>query len=86
MARFRKKLKEIDRKAHECYARANGFYWLPCPVCNEWFGGHEQGKGSAVYVEPVPSEPYRSTSTCPNCPGYWEIRSVQVERPDWHRV
>ena len=27
------------------YASMFGYFWLPCPLCNEMFGGHEK-KGS----------------------------------------
>lgn len=23
------------------YARANGYFWLPCANCGDWIGGHE---------------------------------------------
>lgn len=23
------------------YALAYGFFWFPCPICKEYFGGHE---------------------------------------------
>jgi hypothetical protein len=29
------------RLLHEMYARLFGYFWLPCPVCGRWFGGHE---------------------------------------------
>ena len=29
------------RWAHRRYAYALGYFWLPCPVCGEPFGGHE---------------------------------------------
>ncbi|MFD9948816.1 hypothetical protein ACFWYW_46805 [Nonomuraea sp. NPDC059023] len=32
------------RRFHERYARRHGFYWLPCPLCDEPHGGHEGGK------------------------------------------
>lgn len=73
----------VERKLHEAYARYNGYFWLPCPVCGEWFGGHEKGGGNARHIEPVEDEPYRAHSTCPNCPGYWEIRATRVPSDIW---
>jgi hypothetical protein len=32
---------KILRMWHENYAKKNGYFWLPCPVCGEHFGGHE---------------------------------------------
>jgi hypothetical protein len=30
------------------YAFWGGYFWLPCPVCGEHFGGHESGFGSVL--------------------------------------
>ena len=30
-----------SRKLERNYARDNGYFWLPCPICGEYFGGHE---------------------------------------------
>lgn len=29
------------RSWHRAYARANGYFWLPCPLCDQPYGGHE---------------------------------------------
>lgn len=26
---------------HKFYAKTFGYFWLPCPICGEYFGGHE---------------------------------------------
>ena len=31
------------RWLHRLFANANGYFWLPCPVCGKLFGGHEHG-------------------------------------------
>lgn len=31
------------RWAHHAYAVAAGYFWLPCPLCDRPFGGHEWG-------------------------------------------
>jgi len=28
------------------YANLLGYFWLPCPICEEYFGGFEIGVGS----------------------------------------
>jgi hypothetical protein len=33
------------RTLHKWYARLNGYFWQPCPVCGQPFGGHEHGVG-----------------------------------------
>lgn len=34
------------RFLHRFYAWAFGYFWLPCPVCGEMFGGHECSRES----------------------------------------
>ncbi len=29
------------RAAHQAFAYLGGYFWLPCPLCGEHFGGHE---------------------------------------------
>jgi hypothetical protein len=42
----------IPRWTHQLWARLNGYFWLPCPVCGEMFGGHESGGHPApLYLE-----------------------------------
>lgn len=31
----------IPRVLHRVYAYLNGYFRLPCPLCGEYFGGHE---------------------------------------------
>lgn len=33
----------LPRWIHQLYAWVNGYYWLPCPRCGRWTGGHEGG-------------------------------------------
>ena len=35
------------RFLNKLYANLLGYFWLPCPVCGKYFGGHE-------HVETVP--------------------------------
>lgn len=54
----------MPRAAAKLYADLNGYFWLPCPICGEHFGGHEGGK------ESVPSDrPYIGRVVCnkPEC-------------------
>lgn len=58
----------LHRVAQRLYARANGYFWLPCPLCGEPFGGHEwrdiDGKPSVI---PVPDSPSLHKGICPDC-------------------
>ena len=29
------------RWVHRTFAKAHGFFWIPCPLCTREFGGHE---------------------------------------------
>lgn len=31
----------MPRILHHLYAFVCGYFWLPCPRCGEYFGGHE---------------------------------------------
>ena len=31
----------LPRFVHRAYAAFMGYFWLPCPLCGECFGGHE---------------------------------------------
>lgn len=51
------------RRAHRDHAMANGYFWMPCPLCGLDFGGHEIC-GSI----PMPDNPPGvSTGICPRC-------------------
>lgn len=39
-----------DRDAQRKYAFANHYYWLPCSICDQYFGGHEHGM-SFIHLE-----------------------------------
>ena len=42
-----------SRKLNEVYANLLGYFWLPCPICGQEFGGHE-ATGMAIYPEGEP--------------------------------
>jgi len=31
------------RRFHRAYASSHAYFWLPCPLCDRPFGGHEWG-------------------------------------------
>jgi hypothetical protein len=58
-----------SRAFHRTYARTMGYFWLPCPLCGQEFGGHEwrdiDGKRSSI---PAPDGPQgMSIGICPDC-------------------
>ena len=42
------------------YAKLMGYFWLPCPICNEMFGGHES-------VWTLKDTIYTGFGVCPDC-------------------
>lgn len=42
------------RPFHRRYARSQGFFWLPCPLCDRRFGGHEAGDGIPDPTSEIP--------------------------------
>lgn len=55
--------RDRDRaRAHQQrYANLHGYFWLPCPLCGEEFGGHEAHGNIAT------SDPSRFEGICPSC-------------------
>lgn len=64
----------MKRMINELYAKLNGYFWLPCPVCKNNFGGHEWLTEDCGHVPHVPAirddlpttiRPF--TGICPTC-------------------
>ncbi len=56
---------------HRLYAFAGAYYWKPCPLCQKYYGGHEEIKG---YLEKG-SQYWGSQHgimVCPECRSYAE--------------
>lgn len=49
------------RFLHRCYAWVFGYFWLPCPVCGKYFGGHEAPIGAGIIKDG------KGLMVCPNC-------------------
>jgi len=43
-------------------AKMGGYFWLPCPLCGEEFGGHEWLNGNTLMETPT-----NGTGVCPDC-------------------
>lgn len=51
------------RDWHRRYAKDRGYFWLPCPLCDQPFGGHEIGD---VIPDPTKGEGC-GLCICPAC-------------------
>lgn len=40
----------VPRWIHRIWARIFGYFWAPCPECDELFGGHESRDGTSKYM------------------------------------
>lgn len=55
---------KLPRWMHKIYAKSMGYYWLPCPLCGKYVGGHEFdfSKNGALIIEPG-----EAWTTCSGC-------------------
>jgi hypothetical protein len=49
------------------YARAMGYFWLPCPLCERPFGGHEWRDYDGRQASIPTDEPHTYEGICPSC-------------------
>lgn len=52
---------------HKMYARFNGYFWLPCPICGKEFGGHEWRDLDGLPSVISDGAPGRGRGICPTC-------------------
>jgi hypothetical protein len=45
----------FPRWFHRWYAGTRGYFWLPCPICGRYFGGHEWGGGDPDWPTSIPN-------------------------------
>ncbi len=56
-----RKIPQKWRAVHHLIAAVGGYFWIPCPVCGEPFGGHE-------WTESIPEEgAMGGKAICPQC-------------------
>jgi hypothetical protein len=55
------------RTMNKLFAWVAGYFWMPCPLCKQYFGGHEwrdiDGRSSAIRVAGEGC----GTGICPDC-------------------
>ena len=58
-----------SREVARLRAQSGGYFWLPCPLCDREFGGHEW-RSVGGHVEFIPNNPgvdLTGTGICPDC-------------------
>ena len=43
--------KRVESWLNKIYAYLMGYFWRPCPVCGEYFGGHQTKLGGIKITE-----------------------------------
>ena len=57
---------KLSRKINRWWAKSFGYFWLPCPLCGECFGGHEIKKRElTVFV--TASDEWVGKVVCKSC-------------------
>jgi hypothetical protein len=56
------------RALNSLYAALFGYFWLPCPICGQGFGGHEwkNRDGNRASI-PAPDGKSGRVGICPDC-------------------
>ena len=54
-----------NRTLNRLYAFAMGYFWIPCPMCANKYGGHEWKEGDIL-----PMADGRGKRVCPECGEY----------------
>lgn len=67
------------RRPHHWYATAFGYFWLPCPLCGDEFGGHEWRTVRGLHSSIPGDRPGSGRGICPRCTGAGRGRM----RDDW---
>ena len=62
----------LFRFLHKWYARLNGYFWLPCPICGRMFGGHEVSHGPD---QTLWETRFSGTCVCKKCKGEAQRRN-----------
>ena len=44
-----------DREAERRYAAKRSYFWMPCPLCDQLFGGHEHERHRSVHKDSIPT-------------------------------
>ena len=60
------RLPRRPRFLHHWWAILAGYFWLPCPLCSQPFGGQEQHGGS-IADSSYPNDPTRGRVVCILC-------------------
>lgn len=55
------------RRLNRRRAHAGGYFWLPCPLCGQMFGGHEWPERDGIAVGIPTDRTGVVAAICPDC-------------------
>lgn len=62
------------------WAFMGGYFWLPCPICRENFGGHEWGTVNGYPIAVQDSDGH-GKGVCQNC----VIKALEINQKNGYR-
>lgn len=65
------------REEHEAFAKLRNYFWMPCPRCGKFFGGHEWRHGAAYSVQCEVHPPQGHGTCCAGALVSKDSRSVR---------
>jgi hypothetical protein len=71
------------RQAHRLYAFLLGYFWVPCPLCGRYFGGHEWRDINGLPSSIPAGDPGISKGICPKCTRAGRGVPTAIDLPDW---
>ena len=60
---------KLTRWLNKLYANSHGYFWLPCPLCGEMFGGHEWHTTAPRRASAIMTGWGSGIGVCNNCHG-----------------
>ncbi len=71
--------KKLNRLWNYLYAFVHGYFWLPCPICGENFGGHEWSGGTSLMTSINTGR-----GVCSNCKEEAKRRNIKFMKENYN--
>lgn len=67
------------RTLNKLYANFLGYFWLPCPLCGQMFGGHEVSFKYGASNHFIMIDWNRGEAACPDCARTGKVREYNIK-------
>jgi hypothetical protein len=70
------------RKLNKAIAYTFGYFWKPCPICSQFFGGHEwktEHPNSSIYTSKT-----GGSGICPDCTK--SGKAINLNKQFWNSI